>query len=330
MSHKVLVTGGAGFIGSYILRLLAESGHTVISFDVQPPRPEAAWLLKDVRERIVFVQGNIDNWSDVVAVVNAHHPDSIIHLAAIGSPVVLKRQPSLALNVNVHGTFHILEVARLFGIQRVVYFSSIGVLPGIQYEPVDANHPLLTAHEGAGASFYGASKITGEAFCWAYHQSYGLDFIVLRPSAVYGFGMFLPIYIKPMVENAVRGLPTRFEQGGDFPRDYTHVADVAQLALKAVEVPAEQVKDRVFFAATGQPLVTASQAAQIVREAIPNAAIQIGAGLSEDDLVEIRYRGVLSIQNAQEQLGYEPRFAHVRDGVADYITLYQRYLSDMA
>jgi nucleoside-diphosphate-sugar epimerase len=327
MNRKIVVTGGSGFIGSYLLRALAERGDQVINADVREPGPEAAWLLKPVADRIHFAQAPVDHWSSVVAVVQSHQPDAIIHAAAITNPVLLAKQPSLALRVMVEGTFHVLEVARLFGVARVVYLSSIGVLPAVQYQPIDVNHPVLLANEGPGSSFYGAAKISAEAFCWAYRQSFGLDFITIRPSAVYGFGMQWPLFIKPMVENSVRGLPTRFERGREFPRDYTHAADVAQLALLAVDKPADQVQERVFYGATGQPLVTAGQVADLVKELIPGADIEIGAGLSEADLLEIRYRGVLSIQNGQEQLGYRPRFAHIRDGIIDYIDTYRRYLA---
>jgi nucleoside-diphosphate-sugar epimerase len=324
----ILVTGGSGFIGSYILRSLVERGDKVINVDIREPGPEAAWLLKPVAHQIQFVQGTVDNWSSVIGVIKAHQPDAIIHTAAITNPVLLSRQPSLALKVMVEGSFNILEAARLFEVGRVVYFSSIGVLPAVQYEPIDVNHPVLLAREGPGSSFYGAAKVSAEAFCWSYRQSFGLDFITLRPSAVYGFGMQWPLFVKPMVENSVRGLPTRFEHGREFPRDYTHAADVAQLVLKAIDIPADQVQDRVFYGATGQPLVTAGQVADTVKSLIAGADIEIGSGLSEGDLLEIRYRAVLDIKNAQEQLGYEPRFANIRDGVVDYIETYRRYLAE--
>jgi nucleoside-diphosphate-sugar epimerase len=251
-----------------------------------------------------------------------------VHIAAITNPVLLSRRPDLALNVMVAGAYNILEAARIFEVGRVIYFSSIGVLPGVQYEPIDVNHPVLLATEGPGSSFYGAAKVSGEAFCWAYRQSFGLDFIILRPSAVYGFGMQWPLFVKPMVENSVRGLPTRFEKGREFPRDYTHAADVAHLAVKAVDIPADKVQDRVFYGATGQPLVTAGEVAETVKALIPEANIEIGSGLSEADLLEIRYRGILSIQNAQEQLGFQPRFAQIRAGLMEYIDTYRRYLAE--
>jgi len=328
MPNTILVTGGSGFISSYILRLLAARGDTVINLDVREPGPEAAWLLGDFLPTINFVQGGVDNWSAIIGAIEKYRPNAIIHTAAITNPVLLSRQPSLALKVMVEGTYNVLEATRLFGIGRMVYLSSIGVLPAVQYQPIDVNHPVLLATEGPGSSFYGAAKVSAEAFCWAYHQSFGLDFITIRPSAVYGFGMQWPLFVKPMVENSVRGLPTRFERGREFPRDYTHAADVAQLVVQAVDLPADQVQDRVFYGATGRPLVTAGQVAEAVTALIPGADIAIGSGLSENDLLEVRYRGVLSIQNAQEQLRYAPQFADIRDGVADYIDTYRRYQAD--
>jgi UDP-glucose 4-epimerase len=326
MSRKLLVTGGSGFIGSYILRALAERGDRVISLDVREPGPEAAWLLHPVAAQLTYVQGGVDSLASVVAAVKTHQPDAIIHAAAITNPVLLSKQPGLALRVMVEGSFNVLETARLFGIGRVVYLSSIGVLPAVQYQPIDVNHPVLLATEGPGSSFYGATKVSAEAFCWAYRQSFGLDFLIIRPSAVYGFGMQWPLFIKPMVENAVRGQPTHFERGREFPRDYTHAADVAQLVLRAVDIPATQVQDRVFYGATGRPLVTAGQVAEIVKDLIPGADIEIGSGLSEADLLEIRYRGVLDIANGQKQLGYQPQFADIRQGIVDYLERYRRYL----
>ena len=328
MGRTILVTGGSGLVGSYVLRRLVERGDTVINFDAREPQGELAWMLRPVADRVQFVSGGIDTWGDVAAAVRDCSPDAIIHIAAVVNVPLLNKRPGLAAGVNFGGTFNVLEAARVFNVRRVVCLSSIAVLPAIQYQPVDVKHPLFLADEGPGGSFYAAAKVASEAFCWAYHQSYGLDHIIVRPSAVYGFGMQYPIYIKPMVENAVRGLPTRFAQGREFPRDYTHAADVAQLIVQAADIPATQVKDRVFFGATGRPLVTAGQVAEVVKQIIPGADIEIGSGLSADDLLEIRYRGVLSIDNARQQLGYEPRFGDIRDGVADYIDTYRRYLNE--
>jgi nucleoside-diphosphate-sugar epimerase len=328
MGTRVLVTGGAGFIGSYVVRLLAERGDEVVSLDTREPAPEQRWWLRSVEGDVRLVEGAMEDWSTVVALMQEFRPEKVIHTAAITSPVLLHRRPSTVININLAGMFNLIEASRLFGVERFVNFSTIGVLPGIRSEPVTVEHPVLLANEGPGASFYGAGKVAAEALCWAYHQSYGLDFITIRPSAVYGFGMRYPIYVKPMVENAVNGVPTRFEQGREFPRDYTHVADVAQLTVLATHHPAGNVQDRVFYGATGQPLVTAGRVADVVKELVPGADVAIGPGLSDADLVEIRYRGVMDISNARQQLGYDPRYGDIRAGLEEYIATYRRYLSE--
>jgi nucleoside-diphosphate-sugar epimerase len=328
MGRTYLVTGGAGFIGSHVARRLAERGDRVVLYDLQPPQGDVAWWLQPVRDRVMFHQGGVEQWPEVMSAVKAHRPAAIVHAAAIGDPAAVQHKALLALRVNVEGSINVLEAGRLFDVGRIVLFSSIGALPGIRYEPVDAAHPVILPDEGPGSGFYGASKVAVEAFCHGYRQAFGTDFVVLRPSAVYGFAMRHPIFVKPMVENAVRGTPTRFAAGREFPRDYTHVKDVAQMTVKALDAPRERLKHRLFYAATGRPLRTAGELADIVKKIVLSADIAIGSGLSETDKLEIRYRGVLSVADAQEQLGYEPQFAELEAGVADYVADFRAYLQD--
>ncbi|QEH35174.1 CDP-paratose 2-epimerase [Aquisphaera giovannonii] len=330
MSRAVLVTGGAGFIGSHVAAQLARRGDRVVLFDQRPPAGAAEWLLGPHADRIAFVRGDVSEWPDVLGAVREHAAGAIVHAAAIGDPAAVQHRPLLALRVNVEGSLHCLEAARLLGLGRVVLFSSIGVLPGIREEPVTASHPVICGDEGPGSGFYGASKVAVEAFAYGYRQAFGVDFAVLRPSAVYGLGMQHPIFIKPMVEDAVDGRPTRFATGRDFPRDYTHVEDVAALALLALDAPADALRDRVFYAATGRPLRTAGELAEVVRGLVPGADIEIGPGLSDADRLEVRYRGVLDISNAREQLGYAPRFGRLEDGVRQYVDEYRRYREALA
>jgi nucleoside-diphosphate-sugar epimerase len=323
--RPILVTGGTGFIGSYAVKALLESGRRVIALDVRGYTPEGRFVLGERADEVVVEEGSVDDWARVLHVVKEHGPVDVVHLATITNPVYLFTNPMPGVRVNFLGTIHILEAARLFEIRRIVYFSSIGVLPAKQYEPIDAAHPIFLPREAVPTGVYGASKIAGEAFCFAYNQAFGTDFRTIRPSAVYGFGMQWPIFVKPMVEGAVRGEVVTFESGGPFPRDYTHASDVASLAVALLDAPDDA--DRVFYGATGQALVTAAEVARIVMELVPGSRIEIPDVLSEADQMELPYRGRLSIQNARGQLGWEPRFLDIRDGLADYIERYRAFLA---
>ena len=322
--RPILVTGGTGFIGTYVVQALLDSGRRVVAFDVRGLTPEGRFLLGDRAGDVTVEEGSIDDWSRVLHVVSQHRPVDIVHLATITHPVYLFTNPIPGFRVNLEGTMHVLEATRLYDVRRLVYFSSIGVLPARQYEPIDAAHPIFLPRDAVPTGVYGASKIAGEAFCFAYNQAFGTDFRTIRPSAVYGFGMQWPIFVKPMVEGAVRGEVVTFESGGPFPRDYTHASDLASLTVACLDAPDEA--DRIFYGATGEPLVTAGEVAEIVMELVPGSQIEIPDVLTEQDQMELPYRGRLSIENARTQLSWEPRYRDIRDGLADYVQRYRAFL----
>lgn len=325
MSGPVLITGGAGFIGSYIARILLSQDRQVVAYDPQPPTESTRYVLGEAAERVTYEQGGVEDWGRLMEVVQRHRPAAVIHGGAIVNTTWLARHPLPAFQINAGGTINALEAARLFGVGRVVLISSIGVLPTVQYEPIDVNHPLILAREGPGSGFYGAAKVASEAFGFCYKDAFGVDFRVIRPSAPYGFAMGWPMFVKPMVENAVRGRPVRFATGGPFPRSYTHIEDVASLTVAILDAPDDA--DRVFYGAHGGPLTRASEVAAIVRELIPDADIEIGDSLSEDDQYEINFRAPLSVENARRQLGWLPRYLEMRDGIAEYIDRYRDFLA---
>jgi len=253
-------------------------------------------------------------------------PATVVHAASNVEVAKLFRDPYLAFQTNVTGTLNVLEAARRAGVQRVVDISSIGVLPAIQYEPIDAAHPIMLAREGPGSGAYGAAKAAGELFAFAYQRAYGLDVRIVRPSAVYGFGMqwHSANYMKEFVEPAVRGEAVRVPSGGRLPRDYTHVHDVATLTVRVVDC--DEAADRIFYAATGRPLITAAQAARLVAELLPGSSIQVADAMTPDDEVEASFRGVISIANASAQLGWTPQYTSLREGVRQYIEAYRAFL----
>lgn len=323
----VLVTGGFGFIGSYITRELARRGREIVVFSRSQPSPETTCVLADAPRAALQELGSVEDLPRLVEVVQRHGPSVIVHAAANVDTRQLLASPYLAYRTVLDGTMNVFEAARLSGVERVVNVSSIGVLPTVQYQPIDVAHPLVLAREGPGSGAYGVAKAAGELFGFAYTAAFGLDVRTVRPSAVYGFGMrwHSANYMKQFVEPAVRGEAVRIASGGSVPRDYTHVVDVATLIAAVIDAP--DTVDRAFYAATGRPLITASQVAKLVMELVPGSTIEIADGLGPDDAHELAFRGVLSIRNAQEQLGWEPAYPVLEEGVAEYISRYRSFLA---
>jgi UDP-glucose 4-epimerase len=327
--RTTLVTGGAGFIGGHLVRALLDTGRRVVVFDVRGFIAEAAFTVGADAADVVVELGSIGDQARVLDVVRAHRPDEIVHMGMILDPAYLATNRSTAFDVNVGGVVNVLEAMIAFEVPRIVNFSSIGVLPRVQYQPIDGNHPVLLADAGPGTDFYGSSKVAAEAICFAYHQALGLDFRTIRPSAVYGLGMNQYVGpIKAMVEGAVRGEPQHFQYGGAHPRAYTHARDIAGLVLAMLDAPDDA--DRIFYGSTGGPMVTTTDVAQIVRELVPDSDIEIGEELSEAEKPVVALRGELSVENARSQLGWEPRYGSIRDGIAQYAEHYRAFLEASA
>jgi nucleoside-diphosphate-sugar epimerase len=324
---SVLVTGGAGFIGGYVTRELVDQGRAVtVLTRGRPTTPDMRFVLRDHAEHFATEIASVEDLPSLLATFERVRPATVVHSASNVEVTKLFRDPYLAFQTNVTGTLNVLEAARRTGVQRVVDISSIGVLPRNQYEPIDAAHPIMLAREGPGSGAYGAAKASGELFAFAYQRAYGLDVRIVRPSAVYGLGMqwHSANYMKEFVEPAVRGENVRVPSGGRLPRDYTHVLDVASLTVRVVDCADDA--DRIFYAATGGPLVTAAQAARIVAELVPGSSIEVADAMTPDDEVEASFRGVISIANAKAQLGWTPRYASLREGIQQYIDAYRTFL----
>jgi len=327
-SSTILITGGAGFIASHTARALAEQGSSVLLLDVRNPEGEIQWLLRPVTDRVEFVRGDVTDLPFLARLLRRRNVSAVVHTATVNDLEILVHQPLTAEKIMIQGHMNVLEAARLAGVGRVVFTSSIAVYAPVQYEPMDERHPVHLPDEPPTLASYSSFKLAAESiglFYWGYHK---VDFTALRLSAVYGLGMRYPMYVKPMVENSVMGLKTVFATGGDMRRDYTYVRDVASAVLLALKAPAG-LSTRIFNISSGERLRKSSEAAETVRNNIPRAQIEIGPGLSELEAGDVRNRGRLSIARAGKDLGYLPRFS-LEEGIADYIRQFRGYLGSRA
>jgi nucleoside-diphosphate-sugar epimerase len=159
----------------------------------------------------------------------------------------------------------------------------------------------------------------------AYATFQEVDFLSLRITAIYGFGMRSPMYIKPMVENAVLGRPTRFATGGPMKRDYTHVLDCLDAILLALNAPRlRQGEQRVLNIAAGKAC-TADEVAATVRRVIPGADIEIGDALTPLEQENVKMRAPLDISAAKRLLGWSPQWP-LEQGIRQYAERFGEYV----
>jgi UDP-glucose 4-epimerase len=288
-ARHVLVTGGAGFVGATLVRRLVGSGHSVRVFD-NYSTGDASYLAGIDAE---LVKGDIRDVPALDAALAGMQ--AVIHLAAAGSVVMSVEDPVTNFDVNVLGTFRVLDAARRAGVERVVQASTGGALIG------DATPPVDERSLPKPISPYGASKLAGEGYAYAYAQAYGLRTVALRFANVYGPWSARKRGAMTLFFRALQaGEPIVIYGDGSASRDYTHVEDIShalELALDG-DVPG------------GTVLHIASGVETTVREL---ADLCRAAAGRPDHPVEYRPRragevgrNFASYERAQQVLGYAP------------------------
>jgi nucleoside-diphosphate-sugar epimerase len=241
---KYVVTGGAGFIGSALVRALLTSGAERVTV-IDNLCSGKVSNLAEVSNSVEFVEADIREFSAIAPVIAGAH--RVFHLAAIPSVPRSITEPIPSHEVNIDGTFNVLQACREGGVGRVVYAASSSaygdteVLPKVE---TMAPNPL---------SPYAAQKLMGEYYCQVFTRCYGLETVSLRFFNVYGprqdpsspYSGVLSLFLKALTANQA---PTIFGDG-EQTRDFTYVDDVAGLCLKAAR--AEGVAGRVFNAGNG-------------------------------------------------------------------------------
>jgi len=230
---RVMVTGGAGFIGSHTVDALLQNGQRV-------------WVLDDLSSgslqnlnrwkkdsRLHFKRGDIARYKVVASL--AGKVEAIVHLAALVSPNVSIQRPELAHQINVSGTMNVLRAGVRHRIQRTVFASSSSVYGNAESVKISEDAKLDPVTP------YGASKLAAEKYCRAFHESYGLETISLRYFNVYGARQSSNPYsgvIAIFTKRLLRGLAPTIYGDGRQTRDFVHVSDVVNanlLALKATK-----------------------------------------------------------------------------------------------
>ncbi len=313
---KYLVTGGAGFIGHNVVRLLEQQGHECIVIDTCTdygfiPKEELIYLIDNRLKRINARVRSIDirESTFVDTIFKTYKPEVVIHMASFPRQKVVEQNPLLASDVMSNGLINLLEKSKQYAVKKFVYISSSMV-----YGDFDTD--VLEAHVCKPQGQYGIMKLMGEKLVEDYHRLGAFDYTIIRPSAVYGEWDVEDRVVSKFMTMAMRGEILKVK-GADEVLDFTYVEDTAQgIVLAATN---NRANSQVYN-------ITRSDDKQYTLKDAAELAIKIaGKGnleLADRDL-SFPKRGRLSIMKAIRDLGYAPQVG-VEEGFRKYYDWYSQ------
>jgi UDP-glucose 4-epimerase len=304
---KVLVTGGAGFIGSHVVDALVRQGYQVVVVDnLSTGRPE------NINPAATFYQADISN-SELEEIFEKERPELINHQAA--QTVIQKsmEDPVFDAKQNILGSLNLVLQCLRFGVKKIIYASSVGVYGEPKYLPLDENHPVNPI------SYYGISKHTAEHYLHLAHLQHMLSYVVLRYSNVYGPRQspegeagVVAIFTRQMLRGE---RPTIFGKG-DKTRDYVHVSDVVTANLFAMEGDGNGVYN------LGTGVETSDQEMfNLLAELTGYQGKPRYAPVREGEI----YKICLDSSKAQKELDWQPQFL-LREGLSETVDSYRSIL----
>jgi len=299
---KVLVTGGAGFIGSNLVKQLAEEGHEVAVLDN---------LISGYRSNLVpcpktrFVKGDVRDENAVDEAIRG--VEVVFHLAAsVGNKRSIDH-PILDAEINVLGTLRVLEAARKTGVRKIVVSSSAGIFGELKALPIKEDHPAEPD------SPYGCSKLCMEKECLAYAKLYSIEAVCLRYFNVYGpnqrfdaYGNVIPIFAFKML----RGEALTIFGDGEQTRDFINVRDVVRANIKA----AQSVGVSGAFNAGSGGRITINRLVELLSVA---SGIEPQVRYGQTRPGDVRHSQA-DIRAAHEAFGFEPEVT-LEDGLKEYM-----------
>ena len=307
---KILITGAAGFIGHNVVRFLEQQGHEIFGLDNRTnygfiPEDELEYLLKErcKRVRTFPLVGDIRNVDDIKQRIGVFNIKTIVHLASFPRQKVVEQNPSLASEVMSTGLINLLEAARTHKIKRFVYISSSMVYGDFENDvSEDAScNPI---------GQYGIMKYMGEQLVRDYAKKYGFEYVIIRPSAVYGEYDVEDRVVSKFMLGAMRGETLRVKGAGEV-LDFTYVEDAAMGITQATV--SDNAANKIYnITRSDTKLTTLLEAAEMAIAIAGKGNIEV---LDRD--LSFPKRGRLNIERAVNDFAYNPQ-VNVEEGFRRY------------
>lgn len=305
---KVLITGGCGFIGTNLIRLLAKSGN----FYIRVLDNLSTGTIDNISDYTVdLIKGDVRSFDD--AYKACRNMDAVVHLAANTSVINSLNDPKFDFDVNIVGTFNMLEACRMHGVRRFIFASSNAAV-GEQVPPV--NEKIIPEP----ISPYGAMKHSGEALCTSYYHSFDIGTICLRFANVYGrLSSHKESVVAKFMKDAIESSEITIYGDGNQTRDFIHIDDICEVIYRIIKFNEDKtnynIHGETFQVGTGKE-TTISELSMFVKQyAEPELKKEIGILFKPGRKGEI-YRNYSDISKLREFLDFEPQVS-LSEGIKD-------------
>lgn len=314
----ILVTGSAGFIGFHTARHLLEDGETVIGIDnlnayYSPKlKKDRNTILKKYKNYRFFCE-DIGNFKNIEKIFKKHKIDKICHLAAQAGVRYSLINPFAYLKSNMDGFLVILELARKYNIQDIVYASSSSVYGNNKKVPFAETDRVDTP-----ISLYAATKKANELMAHTYHHLFGLNLVGLRFFTVYGPWGRPDMALFSFTENIAQGKEIQLFNHGQMLRDFTYIEDIVDGLVSSL-ARVSKIKHAVINLGNNKP-EKLSKFVELIEQSLGKKALKKYLPLQAGDLTVTR----ASVAKAKKLLGYTPR-TKLEKGIPQFVEWWQNY-----
>lgn len=307
----ILITGGTGLIGAELARTLVDRGEDVILFDISPNYAR----IRDIQDKVKVVQGNLAYYAEVFNVVKDNNIEGIHHMGSMLS-VPSDANPWASFQVNVVGTMHVLEAARLFDVSKVIFTSSLATY-GLACPSVVTDETIQRP-----TTMYGCGKLYCEVLGMFYRNRFGLDFRTVRYASVVGPGVRTPGVAQWnawMIEYPALGKPFECYVTADTKVPVIYFKDAARSVDMLYQAAKERIKTINYNVAGVTPSRTAEELEQVVKKYIPEAQISYKPDPKVMDFYRSLRVDVFDDSRAREEWGWQPLYSDFEKVAKDTI-----------
>ena len=317
--RTVFVTGGAGFLGAYLVRYLVDHGaHVLVLLADEDPRSN--FFQWELDKQVVCVRGVVENYTLLKRLINEYEVQTVFHLAAQPLVTVAYRDPLATFESNIRGTYHVLEACR-----HGSHITEVVVASSDKAYGIHTSQPYTESHALHGNHPYDVSKSCADLLAQTYSHTYGLPVVITRSGNFYGGGdLYFDRIVPHTIKQYISGKAPQLRSDGTHIRDYVYVKDVVSAYITLAEqLQLKQLQGHAFNFGHGKG-VSVLEIVSLIKRLCGSSREPVILDIARAEIPE-QY---VATDKIQSLIGWEPHYS-LEQGLLETISWYKQYLGDV-